>query len=69
MSECDSIDLKSTGEKNFVNKILIADDYKMNIEALQTILKTHGINEYISEESSPSENNNIGPPQTFGFGG
>ena len=57
MSECDSIDLKSTGSKNFINKILIADDNKINIEALQTILKSHGVKEYISEESLPSEDN------------
>lgn len=46
MTEIDSSDMVSNKEKNFANKILIADDQNINIEALKSILKIYGIDEY-----------------------
>ena len=69
MTEIDSSDMVSNKEKNFAKKILIADDQNINIEALKSILKIYGIDEYKSEESSEEEASNNSPaPKAFGFG-
>ena len=43
------------------HKILIADDQDINIEALKTILKIYGVDEYQSEVSKTDD-------KIFGFG-